>query len=115
MKFQGTVQQGSGYAAELGFRTVNIPLTEESLEGIFAARVTIKEGEAPYMAAAFANQRRKILEAHILDFSDTLSGVTVTIELMQKIREAKTFDTEAQLKAAIAGDVEKVRAFFQKS
>ena len=122
-RYSGTVEAGTGYANVLGFRTVNIPLSDESIEGVYAARVTVsaeggsasggKEGEEPYMAAAFANQRRKILEAHILDFNDDLSGATITIDLIEKIRETKKFDTEPQLRAAIADDVEKVRAYFK--
>ena len=124
-RYSGTIEGGSGYAAVLGFRTVNIPLTDESIEGAYAARVTVKEGEEPYMAAAFANQRRKVLEAHLLDFpagggsasggNDDLGGLSITIELFDKIRETKKFDTEPQLRAAIADDVEKVRAYFKKS
>jgi len=123
-RYTGTIERGSGYAAVLGFRTINIPLTDGSIEGVYAARVTVKEGEEPYMAAAFANQRRKILEAHILDFppeggsasggQDDLGGMPITIELVEKIRETKKFDTEPQLRAAIADDVEKVRAYFKK-
>src|SRR3989338_8575566 len=107
-RYTGTIEQGSGYAGVLGFRTVNIPLTDDLIDGVYAARVTVKEGEEPYMAAAFANQRRKILEAHILDFDNDLSGMPITIELIEKIRETKKFDTEPQLRAAIADDVEKV-------
>ncbi len=115
LKFQGVVEKGTGYASVLGFRTVNIPLSNESIEGVYAARVTVKKGEEPYMAAAFANQRRKILEAHILDFNNDLSDMPISIELFEKIRETKKFGTEAQLRAAIAADVEKVRAYFQKA
>ena len=124
-RYSGTIERGSGYAGVLGFRTVNIPLTDASIEGVYAARVTIKTGEEPYMAAAFANQRRKVLEAHLLDFpagggsasggNDDLGGLSITIELFDKIRETKKFDTEPQLRAAIADDVEKVRAYFKKS
>lgn len=113
-RYTGVVEQGTGYANVLGFRTVNIPLSDESIEGVYAARVTVKEGKAPYMAVAFANQRRKILEAHILDFNDDLGGMSITIELCEKMRETKKFDTEPELRAAIADDVEKVRAYFKK-
>jgi len=123
-RYTGTIERGSGYAGELGFPTVNIPLAD-NISGIYAARVIVKEGETSYMAAVFANQRRKILEAHILDFppeggsasggQDDLSGATITIDLIEKIRETKKFDTEPQLRAAIADDVEKVRAYFQKT
>ena len=42
-RYSGTIEGGSGYAAVLGFRTVNIPLTDESIEGVYAARVIAKE------------------------------------------------------------------------
>ncbi|HEY4487689.1 MAG TPA: riboflavin kinase [Candidatus Paceibacterota bacterium] len=112
--YSGIVQQGSGYAARLGFPTVNIPLIDNSISGIYAARVSIKEGEATYMAAAFADPKRKILEAHMLDFSDDVVGMLVTIELFKQIRESKKFDTEAELHAAIADDVIKTRQYFQE-
>lgn len=112
--YRGVVQKGSGYAGRLGFPTINIPLADDSLSGIYAARVTIKEGDAPYMAAVFADPKREILEAHILDFNDDLVGLTITIELYEKVRETKYFDDEEELKAAIAHDVEATRAYFKK-
>jgi len=123
--FAGTVQKGSGYARKLGFPTINIPLEDTSLSGIYAARVTIKNGEAPYMAAAFADQKRHILEAHLLDVppkdgsvsggNDDLSGAPVAIELVEKLRETRQFEDENTLRAAIAKDVENVRRYFSKS
>ena len=109
----GIVQKGSGCAGRLGFPTVNIPLADD-ISGIFAARVTTKTGEAPYMAAVFADPKRKILEAHILDFNDDLVGQEITIELREKIRETEIFDDEEKLGATIARDVEATRAYFRK-
>ncbi|RJQ33563.1 FMN adenylyltransferase [Candidatus Parcubacteria bacterium] len=105
---KGVVQKGKGYAGTLGFPTVNIPLADD-ISGIFAARVTVKEGEAPYMAAVFADPKRKILEAHILDFEDDLVGQEIGIELFEKIRETEKFESEDDLRAAIAEDIKKVR------
>ena len=112
--YKGIIQKGSGYATKLGFPTVNIPLADDSISGIYAARVTVKEGEAPYMAAVFADQKRKILEAHILDFNDDLTGQSVTIELFEKLRDSKEFADEAALRAAIADDVAKTREYFTR-
>jgi len=41
-RYKGKVQKGSGYAGVVGFRTVNIPLTDESIEGVYVVRVTAK-------------------------------------------------------------------------
>jgi riboflavin kinase/FMN adenylyltransferase len=110
MLFKGTIQHGNGTGKTLGFPTLNIPLDDESVSGIYAAIVTIKG--SPYHAAAYADTRRKLLEAHLLHFEDDLYGLEATIELKKKIREDKHFDDEAELKKAIADDVEAVKAYF---
>lgn len=108
------VRKGSGAAARLGFPTANIALDDDSVSGIYAARVTAKEGEAPYDAAAYADQRRNVLEAHLLDFNGDLGGASITIELVEKLRESARFDDERALRDAIAADVEAARAFFKR-
>ena len=110
MIFNGIIQRGQGTGTKLGFPTLNIPLNEESVSGIYAAIVTIKG--APYHAAAYADTRRKLLEAHLLHFEDDLYGLEATIELKKKIRNDKHFDDKAMLKKAIASDIEAVKAYF---
>jgi riboflavin kinase/FMN adenylyltransferase len=110
MKFKGIIQHGSGTGKKIGFPTLNIPLDDESVSGIYAAVVTIKG--SPYHAAAYADTRRKLLEAHLLYFEDDLYGLEATIELKEKIREDQRFDDEAELKNAIAADVEAIKAYF---
>ncbi len=109
--FKGVVEKGTKRAAALGFPTVNIPLGSASVSGIYAARVYVQD-EAPYMAAVYADQKRKVLEAHILDFSDELYGQKITIELHKKIREGREFQNEASLREAIAADIKTVREYF---
>lgn len=111
MKYIGIVQRGEGTGKVLGFPTINIPLEDDSLSGIYATIVTIKDSE--YHAAAYADARRKLLEAHILDFDDDVYGMKVTITLKEKIREGAQFKDEKALRAAIASDIEAVRAYFE--
>ena len=47
-------------------------------------------------------------ETHIKDFSGDLYGVTVKVELVCFIRDEKHFQSEKQLRAAIADDVAKI-------
>ena len=54
-----------------------------------------------------------MLEAHLLDFSNDLYGWNVAIELLEKIREAKTFGSDKNLREAIAEDIAKVREHFK--
>ncbi|MDO8562040.1 MAG: riboflavin kinase [bacterium] len=108
--YTGIVERGGGRAAMLGYPTVNIPLEDSAVSGIYAARV--KVGDAEYLAAAFADQKRKLLEAHLLDFSGELYGKEITIELYEKIRESKEFPDDTKLREAIAEDIVKVREYF---
>lgn len=109
--FKGVVQKGARRGAELGFPTANVPLADDSLSGVYAARVSVGGG-APLEAAVFADRERMILEAHILDFSGDLYGQAITIELFKKIREDKEFENDDALREAIAEDIRAVRAHF---
>jgi len=109
----GRVQRGSQKAASLGFPTVNIPLTDPTLSGIYAG--VVRAGAAEYPAALYADQKRALLEAHLLDFSADLYGSEVEMELLEKVRDDRRFDTDKMLMRAIASDVERVRAYFQNS
>ena len=111
MRFTGVVQEGKKRGHQLGFPTVNIPLSGENVDGIFAAKVFFEGKE--YGAAAYANVSRGILEAHLLDRSDDLYGKEIEIELVKKIRDDRTFADEVELKAAITDDVAKVREYFK--
>lgn len=104
---KGMVQRGQGRGAALGYPTANIPLEDMSVSGVYAARVHVDGKE--YDAAVFADPARKILEAHILDFSSDLYGKEIEIELLDRIRESKSFENDEDLKKAIAEDIEAVR------
>lgn len=112
--FRGVVQKGEQRGSELGFKTVNIPLADTEVSGIYAARVTLKPGDAPYMAAVYADQKRHVLEAHLLDFNDELYGLDIEIVLLEKLREDKKFTDDAALREAIESDISAVRAYFAR-
>ena len=107
--YKGIVEKGGGRATALGFPTVNIPLADVSVSGIYAACVLLR-GRA-YGAAAYADLRRKVLEAHLLDFGGDLVGEEIVIELKEKIRDDARFADDAALAAAIKDDTERVREY----
>lgn len=106
-KITGIIRRGSKRASALGYPTINIPLTDASVSGVYAATVEVEKKK--YAAAAFADPSRGILEAHLLDFMGDLYGQTVVVELHQKLRESEIFTDDEKLKAAIAADIAKVR------
>lgn len=106
MKFSGIVAGGSAKAHGLGYPTANIPLSED-VSGIYAALVTIEGKEYP--SVAFADPVRKVLEAHLFDFSDNLYGKEMNVQFVKKIRESQTFLSDADLKHAMAEDAVQAR------
>ena len=122
----GVVIRGKGRAGALGYPTVNIPLEDHGISGIYSALVKIGDGVNPaepdarpegfreYIAAVFVDPKRKLLEAHLLDYSGELYGIEVAIELCEKIRGSEKFDDDEDLRLAIKKDISKVRDYFAK-
>lgn len=111
MKYKGIVQKGGEYGRRLGFPTANIPF-DASVSGIFAAKVRFEGSE--HRAAAYANPRNNVLEAHVLDFDGDLYGKEIEIELLEKIREDRMFMDNDEALKTITVDVEAVRAYFNR-
>lgn len=109
--FTGVVERGTARAEQLGYPTINIPLTDGT-SGVYAARVFVDTDV--YRAAAFADPKRKILEGHLVDFEGDLYGKEVTIELVRKMRDTRAFEDDDELREAIASDVKGVREYFDK-
>ncbi|NBV76930.1 Holliday junction resolvase RuvX [bacterium] len=109
MKITGIVQEGGKTGRTLGFPTLNIPLAQ-NLSGIYAGTVLVKGTE--YHAALFADPARKILEAHAIGFKDEAYGENVTMTVLQKLRDVKTYPNNEELKTAIANDVRMVENYF---
>jgi riboflavin kinase/FMN adenylyltransferase len=110
--YSGIVIEGQKRGRKLGFPTANIPLSDGSLSGVYAGLV-ILEGKK-YKAALFADQKRRVFEAYILDFSGDIYGKEIHISIHSKLRDAFIFSDDAELKTVIASDVRGVVEFFRK-
>jgi riboflavin kinase/FMN adenylyltransferase len=112
MRYRGVVQKGTRKGHELGFPTANIALTDAGVSGIYASLVKI--GGEEYHAAAYADQGRHVLEAHLAKYSGgELYGKMIEIELVKKIREDKKFTDEDELREQIQKDIQDVRSYFK--
>ena len=110
--YKGIVLRGEERGKALGFPTANIALDDTELSGIYAGKVRVVPETEWRIAAVYADQRRGLLEAHVLDFSEDLYGKEIELTLEKKIRDAERFSDDAALSAAIALDIESVRAHF---
>jgi riboflavin kinase/FMN adenylyltransferase len=107
MMMKGIVIKGKQKGKELGFPTVNIELEDDLASGVYGGKVNV-DGRR-YRAAIFCGTDRKILEAHILDFSGDLYGQEIEIEVGKKIREVMRFENEEELKNQIIKDIEQIK------
>lgn len=119
----GRVIHGEKLGRELGFPTMNLRMAQQYpvLQGIFVTRVH-GLSDHPLPAVSCIGTRptvddsgRRLLETHILDYSQPCYGKLVRIEFLEKLRDNQKFDGLAALKEAIRRDVENSRAWFTKN
>jgi riboflavin kinase/FMN adenylyltransferase len=97
----------------IGFPTANLASETECIpvDGVYATRVILDDGAHPSitnigMRPTFAESARSI-EAHIFDFTGDIYGKRIKLELVERIRPEKKFDTPESLKTQIAEDLKK--------
>ncbi|HED35657.1 MAG TPA: bifunctional riboflavin kinase/FAD synthetase [Gammaproteobacteria bacterium] len=115
----GRVAHGDKRGRTIGFPTANIKLHRQcaAVQGVYAVHMT---GENNLSVNGVANIGRRPtvngehlqLEVHLFDFNSDLYGQHVCVELKQKIRNEKRFDSFEELKLQILEDSAQAKAFF---
>ena len=110
---EGTVVSGDHRGGTLGFPTANLAVDPALLVpryGIYAGsaaghRAAVSIGVNPH----YGGEERRV-EAFLLDFEGELYGRRLVVELWQRLRDERAFETEHELIEQIARDVEATRA-----
>lgn len=118
----GTVQPGRRLGRELGFPTLNLPWEPDlrPAYGVYAVNVTDARGrEFPGVAnygvrPTVASTSQPLLEIHVLGPCDLGPDDTLTVEWLEYLRPEQKFAGIEDLRAAIAQDREKARAYFRQ-
>lgn len=111
----GKVVRGDGLGKKIGFPTANLSVAAEKIipSGVFAVRVTIKRKGSTTLLAGMCNigfrptvsaGKNKVVEAHLFDFSRSLYGAELRVDLIQKIRDEKKFTSLDKLKQQLQKD-----------
>ncbi len=111
-ELDGVVVVGDERGGTLGYPTANLSVIPELLVpkfGIYAGaalgrRAAISIGTNPH----YGGHERRI-EAFLLDFEGDLYGRRLVLELWQRLREERVFESEEALVAQIARDVDEAR------
>ncbi|MBD8899080.1 bifunctional riboflavin kinase/FAD synthetase [Rhodanobacter sp. DHG33] len=115
---EGKVEYGNQLGRTLGFPTANVHLRERisPVQGIFAVRVGLGEGECSWPGVASLGVRptvnqvsRPLLETHLFDFEGDLYGRRMAVEFVAKLRDEQKFDGLDALKAQMNHDAHSAR------
>jgi len=112
VEVDGTVVSGDARGAGLGYPTANLRVDVELLVppyGIYAGaaaghRAAVSIGVNPH----YGGSERRI-EAFILEFDGDLYGQRLVVELWDRLRDERAFESEAELVAQIGADVAAAR------
>ncbi|MGN6797828.1 MAG: riboflavin biosynthesis protein RibF [Gaiellaceae bacterium] len=112
-ELDGVVVGGDRRGGTLGFPTANLQVEPRLLVpayGIYAGavggrRAAVSIGVNPH----FGGTERRI-EAYLLDWEGDLYGDRLVVELWRRLRDERAFDSDADLVAQIARDVEETRS-----
>jgi riboflavin kinase/FMN adenylyltransferase len=113
VEVEGTVVAGDARGGTLGFPTANLAVSAELLVppfGIYAGealghRAATSIGVNPH----YGGEERRV-EAFLLDYEGDLYGRRLVVQLWERLREERAFESEQELIEQIARDVEATRA-----
>jgi riboflavin kinase/FMN adenylyltransferase len=114
---QGKVITGAGRGAGLGFPTANLALDPQKAlppEGVYATWAYL-DGQ-PYQSMTNIGRRLTFgeveltIEVLLIDYQDNLYGRELKVDIIERLRDEKRFDTVDELKKQIAEDVEQGKA-----
>jgi riboflavin kinase/FMN adenylyltransferase len=111
-ELDGTVVAGDQRGGTLGYPTANLSIDPQLAcpsYGIYAGaalghRAAVSIGTNPH----YGGTERRI-EPYLLDFDGDLYGKRILLELWERLRDEAVFDSEQELVAQIARDVEAAR------
>jgi riboflavin kinase/FMN adenylyltransferase len=115
-RLRGEVVSGARRGQMIGFPTANLARIETLLpgDGVYGGIAAI--GDRTFAAAinvgpnpTFGENNRKV-EAHLIDFAGDLYGRSLDVDLIQRIRDTRRFESREELMRQIARDVAAARA-----
>ncbi len=112
---RGTVVHGRERGRTIGFPTANLDSETECIppDGVYATRVVLPQGAYPSitnigMRPTFQESARSI-EAHIFDFNRDIYDRTIKLEIIERVRPERKFESAAALGQQIALDLKRAK------
>ena len=116
----GRVTKGAGRGVRLGFPTANLDIDPGQAlpaDGVYATWTDI-DGQAYQSMTSIGRQptfggSQRVVEVYILDYHSNLYGRELKIDIMERLRGEKQFDTPEELKKQITKDINQGRAILR--
>ena len=114
-RIRGMVTHGAARGGKIGFPTANLDGVDTLIpaNGVYAGRAhasnrwhwaAINIGPNP----TFAEHESKV-EVHILDFEQSIYGMTIEVDFIQRLRDIRQFDSAQQLTEQLQKDIADTR------
>jgi len=113
LELDGVVVSGDQRGGTLGFPTANLrvdPAVLVPAYGIYAGAVGDRRAAISIGVNPHYGGRERRIEAYLLDWEGDLYGSRLVLEVWRRLREERSFESEAQLVEQIARDVVETRA-----
>jgi riboflavin kinase / FMN adenylyltransferase len=118
---EGTVVHGANRGGRLGFPTANLSeiptvIPASGVYGGLVEHAGMVHPAAVHIGAnpTFADDQSKV-EAHLVGFSGDLYAERLHVDLLERIREVRKFDSPGALRAQLQRDVEQVQLLVSES
>jgi len=112
VELEGTVVAGDARGGTLGFPTANLAVPSELLVPAFGIYAGESMGQRAAMSIGvnphYGGEERRV-EAFLLDYEGDLYGKRLIVQLWQRLRDERAFESEQALIDQIARDVEATR------
>jgi len=118
----GRVIPGAGRGIDLGFPTANLDIDSEQAlpaDGVYATRAYIDD--RAYQSVTNIGKRptfggsKRTVEVYVLDYHSDFYGHELKIDIIERLRGEKQFDTIEELKEQITEDVKQGRAILKQA
>lgn len=117
MILNGKVLRGKRRGTELGFPTANLSYSSSIEDGIYLSIVTLDGTKYPSLTFIGApetfDETEKTAEVYILSFTKDIYDQEISVELLEKIRENKKFDSLDALVKQMKDDTMIAQSYFR--
>lgn len=116
---KGKVIYGSGDGAKLGFPTANLSLSKplDLPFGVYACTATVDgtsyNGVLHFGPRAVFGETEPQFEVHLFDFTQTIYGETIAVEIRAFLRDTQPFASTEALVIQIQKDCQEAKKFLK--